>query len=125
MTNHHLKWFQELMYRSGDIFLPSTIVSYLDKTLLGHSNTYYVNGWSFLHYLSGVVLGYIYLSLKFPLDEYYYKLIIIHTMWELWQMLIGMANPFQWKGGSGLADTILDTFFFMVGTYTIKNVRNK
>lgn len=37
-------------------------------------------------------------------------------------MLVGSANPFKWKGDSGLADTMVDTIFFMVGSYVIKEI---
>lgn len=60
--------------------------------------------WLYLHYSS---------------VDYYYKMFILHSLWELWQMLIGSANPFKWKGDSGLAGTIVDTICFMIGSSLI------
>ena len=45
---------------------------------------------------------------------------IIHTIWELWQMLIGMSKPYKLTGRSNLIDTIMDTIFFMVGAYIVR-----
>jgi hypothetical protein len=41
-------------------------------------------------------------------------------MWELWQMLIGMAKPYKLTGRSNLIDTIMDTIFFMFGAYFVR-----
>ena len=108
---------QLFLYRSGDAFLPKNIRKhYLDPPFLGNTNTYYINGWSILHFLSGILSGYIYLYLQFPIQEYYPRLLVLHTIWELWQVFIGMTSLFRWKGGDGLADTLIDTIFFMLGT---------
>lgn len=50
---------------------------------------------------------------------------IIHTIWEFWQMLIGMSKPYELVGRSNLVDTIMDTIFFMLGAYIIRNFYNK
>lgn len=117
-----------IIIRSGDMFMPYKIKKILNITLLGNSKTYYINGWSFMHLVSGMIIGYIYIYLGYSSVDYYYKMFILHTIWELWQMLIGIVNPFKWKGDSGLADTIVDTIFFMIGSYMIHkwcNYKNK
>jgi len=50
---------------------------------------------------------------------------IIHTLWELWQMIIGMANPMKLTGKSNLIDTIIDTLLFMGGSYTSYIIYNQ
>lgn len=111
-----------MLTRSGDMFVPYKIKELLDATLLGNTNTYYINGWSCMHFISGTISGYIYIYLGYSPVKYYYKMFILHTIWELWQMLVGSANPLKWKGDSGLADTMVDTIFFMVGSYVIKEI---
>jgi hypothetical protein len=64
-----------------------------------------------------MILGAVYLYLDKGLNFYYYYLFIIHTIWELWQMLIGMSKPWKLTGDSNLIDTFVDTIFFMIGTY--------
>jgi hypothetical protein len=107
------------LYNSGDIFLPAPIKKMLDKYIYTTSNnSFYINGWTFLHYFSGMIIGAIYLYLGKKISfYYYYKLFIIHTIWELWQMLIGMSKPWKLTGHSNLIDTFVDTFVFMLGAY--------
>jgi hypothetical protein len=112
---------QNILYNSGDVFLPEKIKNILGTDLIGTSKkTFYVSGWSIVHLINGIIIGYIYLYFKWDSRLYTYKLLIIHTMWEFWQMLIGMAKPYKLTGRSNLIDTIMDTIFFMTGAYIIK-----
>lgn len=112
---------EKLLYNSGDVFLPKSVRDllasglYFDKT-----RSFYLNGWTLLHFISGMLVGWIYLYLKKPIQYYYYKLFIIHTIWELWQMLIGMSKPWKLTGNSNLIDIIVDTISFMLGGYLLK-----
>jgi hypothetical protein len=116
-TIKNLNW-EQIIYNSGDFFFPKFIKNILDKNIyITQNNSFYINGWSLLHYFSGMILGAVYLYLDKGLNFYYYYLFIIHTIWELWQMLIGMSKPWKLTGDSNLIDTFVDTIFFMIGTY--------
>lgn len=109
---------EKVLYNSGDVFFPASIKKMLDYYIYTTpNNSFYINGWTFLHFFSGMIIGCIYLYLGKKITFYYYYLFIIHTMWELWQMLIGMSKPWKLVGDSNLIDTFLDTFVFMIGTY--------
>ena len=107
-----------MIYNSGDFFFPKFIINILDKYIyVTQNNSFYINGWTLLHYFSGMILGAVYLYLDKELKFYYYKLFIIHTLWELWQMLIGMSKPWKLTGDSNLIDTFVDTTVFMIGAF--------
>jgi hypothetical protein len=89
--------------------------------LIGESKkTFYISGWSIVHLMSGIIFGYIYLYFKWDSRLYTYKLFIIHTLWEFWQMLIGMSSPYKLTGRSNLIDIIMDTILFMLGAYIVR-----
>ena len=112
---------ERIIYNSGDFFLPKPIKDRLDKDIIGSSKkTFYFSGWSIVHFLSGMIVGYLYFYLKYNPNKYYYNMFIFHTLWELWQMLIRMSKPYKLTGPSNIVDTILDTIFFMMGAYLIK-----
>ena len=109
---------QDTIYSSGDAFLPTKIINILGTDLIGTSKkTFYISGWSIIHLINGIMIGWLYLYFKWDSRLYFYKLFILHTLWELWQMLIGMAKPYTLTGASNLIDTIMDTTFFMLGAY--------
>ena len=91
----------------------------------------YINGWTGVHFLSGFIAGWLYLryirdrtnrhTLK---DNYYWNLFLLHTLWELWQVFIGMAKPWKLEGGSNLIDSIIDTGAFMLGAYLAAKTKN-
>lgn len=112
--------YRKIMYNSGDIFLPKYIIKQLDKYIYTTQNhSFYINGWSILHFISGVVIGAIYLYLHNPFSYYFYIMLLIHTLWELWQIFIGMSKPWKLTGYSNLIDTFVDTMFFLFGSYLI------
>ena len=109
---------QDIIYSSGDAFLPTKIINIIGTDLIGTSKkTFYISGWSIIHLINGIMIGWLYLYFKWDSRLYFYKLFILHTLWELWQMLIGMAKPYKLTGASNLIDTIMDTTFFMLGAY--------
>lgn len=109
-----------IIYNSGDAFLPEKIKNILGRDFIGSSEkTFYVSGWSIVHLISGIIMGYIYLYFKGDRKLYALKLFILHTMWEFWQTLIGMAKPYKLTGRSNLIDTIMDTIFFMFGAFIV------
>jgi hypothetical protein len=112
---------QNIIYSSGDVFLPEKVKKILERDLIGNTKkTFYVSNWSIVHLINGIIVGFIYLYFKWDSRLYTLKLFIIHTIWELWQMLIGMSNPLKLTGRSNLIDTIMDTIFFMIGAYIIR-----
>lgn len=114
-------WLKQLIYNSGDIFLPERVKKILLIDLVGSSKkTLYVSGWSIIHLINGIISGYIYLYFKWNRKLYILKLLIIHTIWELWQTIIGMAKPYKLTGHNNLIDSLLDTLFFMLGAYIIR-----
>lgn len=113
--------FSDIIYSSGNVFLPKWLRDILNIFIFKDNDfSFYINGWTIIHFLSGVFIGTIYLAMKYPINAYYYKLFIIHTLWELWQMLIGMAKPYRLTGDSNLIDIVVDTFAFMGGGVLVK-----
>jgi hypothetical protein len=96
---------QSFLYRTGDILLPPFIIKYLDSYIIGSNKSlFYINYWSILHFLSGIIVT------NFTKNWIY--AILLHTIWEFWQIFIGMT---QWKSKRGFVDIITDTIFFMSG----------
>jgi hypothetical protein len=115
------KYIQNIIYNSGDVFLPEKVKDILGTDLIGTSKkTFYVSGWSIVHLINGIIFGYLYLYFKGDNRFYMFKLFIMHTIWEFWQMLIGMSKPYKLTGRSNLVDTIMDTIFFMLGAYIVR-----
>ena len=114
-------YLQDVIYNSGDVFLPEQVKNILGTDLIGSSKkSFYVSGWSIVHLISGIIFGYIYLYLKWDIRLYTFKLFILHTIWEMWQILIGMSKPYKLTGRSNLIDIIMDTVFFMSGAYIVR-----
>ncbi len=117
-------YVQNIIYNSGDVFLPERVKKLLSTDFIGTSTkTFYVSGWSIVHFINGIILGYLYLYFKGNRKQYFFKMLILHTIWELWQMLIGMSKPYMLTGRSNLIDTIMDTLFFMLGAFIVKHTR--
>jgi hypothetical protein len=108
----------DMLYRSGDVFLPKTARDFLQRYWIG-SNTsiFYVTNWSIVHFLSGIATGYLLLRTKTK-QNIYLIAFIIHTVWELWQVFIGMTPIYTLRGQ---VDTVVDTVFFMVGVWVYLN----
>ena len=118
------KYIQNIIYNSGDVFLPEKIKKILGTDLIGTSKkTFYVSGWSIVHLINGIIFGYLYLYFKGDNRLYMFKLFIVHSIWEFWQMLIGMSKPYKLTGRSNIVDTIMDTIFFMLGAYIVRKVK--
>jgi hypothetical protein len=109
-----------LLYRSGDAFAPEHIRKKLSEYIVGGPNTlFYLNYWSIIHMLSGILVAAILHKLYGTASGFNYYGIgfIIHTLWETWQMLIGMSI---YKGINHLRqwiDTGVDTIMFMGGMF--------
>jgi hypothetical protein len=108
----------DIVYKSGDAFLPEHINKILNINIIGSSKgTFYISGWSIIHLLNGVFIGLFYLFMRWSVEVYMLKMFALHTMWECWQILIGMSKPYMLTGGNNLVDTIVDTLLFMFGAY--------
>lgn len=110
---------QDWLYRSGDLFLPPKYVNLLDTYIVGtDTSVFYINYWTFLHFLSGVFLVWL---TPYP-DHYALQFVIVHTIWEMWQIAIGMT-PMNLRG---FLDILMDTIAGMVGVYvTLHFVRQE
>jgi hypothetical protein len=107
-----------LLYRSGDVFLTGKLKYFLDIVLVGdYESGWYISNWSLMHMISGMIVGSIFRENR---NRYLYGL-VIHTLWELWQIYIGMSNAHKkLSGKSGLSDTVVDTLFFLLGMKIIE-----
>lgn len=114
--------FREILRDSSDAFLPRKVRNFLGKDIIGtKDNTFYVSGWSVFHLIMGILVGYLVIKYLVEnnstklVDNYYYKMLIVHTTWEFWQNFIGDNDFFRLKGRGNLIDTLMDTMFFMLG----------
>ena len=116
------KLLKNIIYNSGDVFLPDNIKEILSYNLIGsHKKTFYISGWSIVHFINGILFGYLYLYFQYNKKDYIINLLTLHTLWELWQIIIGMSRPYSLSGRSNLIDTFLDTILFMSGALITKN----
>lgn len=100
---------------SGDLYLPPRLKRVLDYYIIGNKQSLFsINVWSFVHILSGfLVYNFITTNLLYAF--------IIHTIWELWQLLI-TNTPYTIVG---LIDTIVDTLLFLIPFMILKKMNKK
>jgi hypothetical protein len=115
--------WNKLIYSSGDVFLPESVRNILGNIIYKYPNSdtsyiFYIQGWTFIHFLNGIISGYLYLYFSYKKSNYFLNLFILHTLWETWQVIIGMSKPWKITGRNNIIDTIVDTISFMLGTYT-------
>jgi hypothetical protein len=113
MSNSNLN---NVLYKSGDVFLPKGMVQFLDHGFyFDNQQRFYINLWTGLHFLSGIIVGSV--VSKYVAEPAYFFIIclIIHTLWESWQVYIGMSKPWLLSGSSNLIDSVVDTIAFMGG----------
>jgi hypothetical protein len=70
----------------------------------------YVSNWSLVHLVSGLFIGWL-LMIKYPTEHPYWVGFQIHTIWEVWQLLV-QNTPWTLRG---FIDVGMDTFLFMLG----------
>ena len=105
---------QKILYRTGDLYLPPKIVHFLDQYIVGSNRSLlYINLWSILHLFSGIFTA-IYIT-----DNIYYAF-ILHTIWELWQILIGMT---KYRTMRGMLDICMDTIMFLAGFIIVQKYK--
>jgi hypothetical protein len=120
---------RSLMFRSGDAFLPARIRQFLRTYIVGGpTTTFYLNYWSVVHFMSGMLFAAVYHPFLFtsmkPTTELYLAGFLVHTLWELWQIVIGMSRPFLMAGNNNFLDVIIDTILFMAGIRLFIFLRN-
>lgn len=106
--------FKDLLFLSGDLFLPKSVRTVLEHYWVGNNRSLlYITNWSILHIVSGILIGY-YLDTYQPTYSYYSTGFWIHTVWEIWQILV--KNTPYWTL-RGKLDVITDTVLFMGGMF--------
>jgi len=115
---------RDVLYNSGYLFLPKQLQNFLMYYWVGNpSSTFYITNWSFVHFFSGILFGYLVYKYfiksgsKKPANNYYFKMLMLHTTWETWQIFIENSNPFALSGHGNFIDIIIDTILFMLGAY--------
>jgi hypothetical protein len=121
------EYIKQIIYTNGDILLPNVVNDALRTDLIGSSKkTFYISGWSIVHLRNGLIVGSLYLFLKHDIKYYAVMMLLIHTLWEIFQSIIGLARPDKLTGPNNLIDSIVDTLLFMLGAYiTLKIYKNK
>jgi len=108
---------EETLFLSGDLFLPTPVRSFLAQYHIGDEESLvYVTNWTLVHFVSGLFLGWA-LSTYFPKLSYYAMGFYIHSIAELWQILV--KNTPYWTP-RGLIDIGTDTAFTMAGMVVYK-----
>jgi hypothetical protein len=105
---------EEILFKSGDLFLPTPVRRFLEHYYIGtNTSLIYVSNWSLVHFFSGIMTSFLLLKYS-PEKNLFITSLIIHTIWELWQILgkntlIGTTR--------GQLDVLMDTAFFMGGVW--------
>ena len=107
--------------QSGAFFLPQKISNILDTLIYGtYEGTLYISYWTFMHMFSGVLftffVRYVFAGGAFPV--WWVLLawgILIHTVWELWQLFLQQSSLCRWHGPGNIVDIGVDTIAFIVG----------
>jgi hypothetical protein len=114
MTNN--KFLQKLDHA----FLSEKYRHRLHKPFLGSRQTIYFDGWSLVHLTNGLIFGYVYIKMGFNMTHYYCILLVLHIIWEIYQMYIKSSNPYSLKGPNSITDAFIDTLSFMFGVFLAK-----
>jgi hypothetical protein len=84
--------------------MPSKVREFLYTNIIGSDKTLiYISYWSIIHFISGI--------LTWIIVSDYFNGFLVHTIWEMWQKIIGMT---VWNF-RGVVDTLMDTVLFMIG----------
>jgi hypothetical protein len=105
---------RDVLFLSGDLFLPKSVRTFLEQYWVGNDRSLvYITNWSLIHLVSGILTGYI-LKTYWPTYGYYWTGFLIHSVWELWQILV--KNTPYWTL-RGRVDVVMDTVLFMFGMW--------
>lgn len=110
--------WHEILFSSGDVFLPQRVRDFLGTFLYKSPNfVFYIQWWTIVHFINGIIFGFLYLYLGYSKQNYYISQLVIHTLWEMWQVFIGMSKPWMLSGRNSLVDTMVDTSVYMIGAF--------
>lgn len=105
--------YQDILFRSGDLFLPKGVRYFLEYYYIGNSKSkFYVTNWSIVHFLTGILVASYLLKKRMNIFEIILITFLIHTVWELWQ-IYGGNTPIRTLRGQ--IDVLVDTVFYMAG----------
>jgi hypothetical protein len=107
------------LFKSGDAFLPPIITNFLYRYILGSDKTLlYVNYWSIVHMISGMIVASLLVRFTHFTNKWtlYGIGFVIHSLWECWQIYIGMTNT---KRLRDVLDIGTDTVFFLMGMFIV------
>jgi hypothetical protein len=108
---------RDILYLSGDVFLPKRMRTVLERYHIGNDRSLvYVTNWSILHFFTGFLTGILLMSF-FPTYDYYWTGFLVHTVWEIWQVLVSNT---PWWTLRGWVDIGMDTLLFMLGMALVK-----
>ena len=100
----------QFFWNLGGAFLPEKVHKVLDKPWFKIKGAE-IGGWSAFHFLMGVLTALFINS--------YICAFVIHTVWEAYQVAIGMTKL---QYSSARWDTLFDTIFYMVGFFVGKQL---
>ena len=102
---------QDLLFLSGDLFLPKRVRSFLEIYHVGNDRTLlYITNWSLMHAVSGVLTAWV-LGAYYPGYDTLWTGFLLHTMWEIWQLAV-RNTPWTLRG---FLDVGMDTLLFLGG----------
>jgi hypothetical protein len=105
---------QDILFRSGDLFLPKQLRDILEYYYVGNDKSIlYITNWTLIHFFSGVLVAWYLFEKMNSINVYIYSF-IIHTIWELWQIL-GKNTPIYTLRGQ--VDIVVDTLSYMLGVF--------
>lgn len=108
---------KDFLTRTGDLLLPRPVLDVLEIYHIGGPKSLvYVTNWSIVHFVSGLLTGYLLLQ-YYPRYNYYWAGFVIHTIWEIWQLVVN-NTPYTIRG---MIDIGMDTVLFMAGMIVFKN----
>jgi len=89
------------------------------NTIIYKDSTFWINYWSLTHTLLGMIYGI--LSFKFPTKFTIMRYIILHTIFEIWELwAAGYLTGIRQLVYQELVDIIMDTIFGLIGVYLIR-----
>lgn len=95
---------RDFLFLSGDLFLPKQVRSFLEIYHVGSDRSLiYITNWSLIHFVTGSVAAWGGLSL--------WTAFLLHTLWEIWQLLV-QNTPWTPRG---VIDVGMDTLLFLGG----------
>ena len=108
-----------------DKIYPKKFQEFLAKKIYikGYKDTYYLQNWHIIHFITGLLLGYLVFIVDKKLSpfEYYVKLLFIHTIWESFQIIVDIT-PIKLHV---IPDILIDTLSFMIGVWIVRYVMTR